>query len=137
MKEFLYTAAGITGSFLAMALGGWDTALHTLIIFMAIDVLFGLILALFYKRSRKSTSGCLNASTAQYGLFKKGGCLALVLVGYRLDLMIGSDFVRTAVIIALISTELLSIIENAGLMGIPMPTALHKALEVLNSKGAI
>ena len=51
-----------------------------------------------------------------------------------LDIVIGSDFVRTAVIIAFIANELISIIENAGLMGVPVPAAIRKGLEVLNNK---
>jgi len=137
MKDFLMAAVGITGSCIALAFGGWDTALQTLVIFMAIDFLSGLAVAGIFKKSKKSDTGALNSACSWQGLAKKGMLLFIVLVSYRLDLIIGSEFIRTAVIIAFISNELLSIAENAGLMGIPMPPALYRAIDILNSKGEV
>lgn len=124
----------MVGSSVVLAFGGWDKALQTLVIFMAIDYISGLLLAGVFKKSKKSKCGALNSGSNWKGLFKKGMLLLIVLIGYRLDTMIGSDFIRTTVIIAFVSNELLSIVENAGLMGIPMPIALHKAIDILNSK---
>ena len=50
--------------------------------------------------------------------------LLFVLVAYRLDLAIGVDYIRDAVIIGFIANELISIVENAGLMGIPLPAVI-------------
>ena len=52
----------------------------------------------------------------------------------RLDLMMGSNFIRDAVVIAFVANETISIIENAGLMGIPIPAVITKAIEVLKKK---
>ena len=46
----------------------------------------------------------------------------------------GSNFIRDAVVIAFIANETISIIENAGLMGIPIPAAIMKAIEILKNK---
>ena len=56
------------------------------------------------------------------------------MVACRLDLVMGSNFIRDAVVIAFIANETISIIENAGLMGIPIPAVITKAIEVLKSK---
>ena len=60
--------------------------------------------------------------------------LLIVLVGCRLDVVMGSNFIRDAVVIAFIANETLSIIENAGLMGLPIPAVITKAIEVLKKK---
>ena len=61
--------------------------------------------------------------------------LLCVLIAYRLDLATGVDYIREAVIIGFMSNELISIVENVGLMGVPMPAAITKAIDVLQSKG--
>ena len=60
--------------------------------------------------------------------------LLFVLIAYRLDLAIGTNYIRDAVIIGFIANELISITENAGLMGIPLPGVLTKAIDVLKKK---
>lgn len=60
--------------------------------------------------------------------------LLFVLIAYRLDLVIGVNYIRDAVIIGFIANELISIVENAGLMGLPLPDAINKAIDVLTQK---
>ena len=134
MKQTLCMAAGIVGSLIANAFGGWDAAMATLIIFMAVDYATGLIVAGVFHRSGKSESGALESRAGFKGLCRKGGVLLLVLVATRLDLVLGVDFVRDAVCIGFTANELISILENAGLMGIPVPKILTKAIDILQSK---
>ena len=68
------------------------------------------------------------------GLCRKGVTILIVLIACRLDVVMGTRLVRDAVIIAYIVNELISIIENAGLMGIPVPAVITKAIEVLRKK---
>lgn len=60
--------------------------------------------------------------------------LLFVLIAYRLDLAIGSNYIRDAVIIGFIVNETISIVENAGLMGVPLPEVINKAIDILTSK---
>lgn len=60
--------------------------------------------------------------------------LLFVLIAYRLDLVIGSNYIRDAVIIGFIANETISIVENAGLMGIPLPAVISKAIDILTQK---
>ena len=63
--------------------------------------------------------------------------LLIVLVACRLDLLTGSTFIRDAAVIAFVVNETLSIIENAGLMGVPIPGVIVKAIEVLKQKSDV
>lgn len=131
MKETICTIAGVVGSFIAGLFGGWDTALATLLIFMAVDYVTGLIVA----AAGKSPKGKLSSKIGWRGLVKKCVVLLLVLVAAQLDVVLGMDYVRAGVCVAFLCNEAISILENAGLMGVPLPAALKNAVELLQSKG--
>ena len=131
MKETICAAAGIAGAAIASLFGGWTASLTTLVIFMAIDYATGLICAGVFHKSRKSETGALESRTFLKGLVRKCMVLLLVLVAHQLDVIIGTTYVKDAVCIAFISSEAISITENAGLMGVPMPSAIAKALDIL------
>ena len=135
MKELICTTAGLIGSGIACLLGGWDSALATLLIFMIIDYITGLTVAGVFHASTKTDSGTLESRAGFKGLCRKGMVLLFVLVAYRLDLAIGTDYIRDAVIIGFMTNELISIVENAGLMGIPLPPVIKTAIDVLTKKG--
>lgn len=122
---------GVIGSFVATLFGGWDTALTTLVIFMAIDYITGLAVAGIFHTSTKSETGSLESKAGWKGLFRKGMILLIVLIASRLDLIMGSSFIQDAVIIGYIVNETISIIENAGLMGLPIPSVISNAIDVL------
>lgn len=134
MKNMLCTVVGLVGSWLASLFGGWDTALSTLLIFMAVDYVTGLVVAGVFHRSKKTDTGKLESRAGWKGLCRKGASLLIVLVAYRLDIVIGSAYIRDAVIIAFLANETISIIENAGMMGIPIPPVIMRAIEVLKDK---
>ena len=133
-KNIVTVIIGLLGSAVTTLFGGWSAGLTTLIIFMAIDYLSGLLVAGVFKTSKKSETGALNSNVGFKGLCKKGMVLLIVLIAYRLDLMIGTNYIRDAVVIGFCVNELLSIVENAGLMGIPLPPILIKAIDVLMNR---
>ena len=134
MKEGLCTMVGIIGSFIASLFGGFDAALATLILFMGIDYVSGLIVAGVFHKSNKSETGALESRAGWKGLCRKGMTLIVVLIAVRLDLIIGTTYVRDAVCLAFIANETISIIENAGIMGVPIPAVLMKAIVILKDK---
>lgn len=134
MKMKLLAFLGVIGSGIASLFGGWDAALTTLMIFMGVDYVTGLIVAGVFHTSNKTQTGTLESHAGWKGLCKKGVTLMVVLVACRLDLIMGSSFIRDAVVIAFIGNETISITENAGLMGVPIPAVVKKAIEVLKSK---
>ena len=132
--NILCASIGAIGAGIAGFFGGWDAALVTLMIFILIDYVTGLIVAGVFHKSPKTENGSLESKAGLKGLLRKGGMLLMVLVACRLDVMLGAHFIRDACVIALISNEALSIIENLGLMGVPIPKPIINALEVLKDK---
>lgn len=126
---------GIAGSFLSWLFGGWDAALQTLLVFMAADYLSGLVLAGVFRHSQKTQTGGLSSMVCFQGLVKKGMILLFVLLANRLDAVIGTAYIRDGVCVAFMANELISIIENAGMMGVPVPEIVKNAIDLLKQKG--
>ena len=131
MKETICTLFGVLGAGLSWAFGGWDSAMAALLICISVDYISGSLVALVFHKSTKSDSGAYNSAYGLKGLCKKGLMLLFVLVAVQIDRLLGSEYVRDAVCIGFCSNEILSIVENLGLAGVPMPQAVVKALEQL------
>ena len=134
MKRVICTVVGMVGGFIASLFGGWSTGLVTLLIFMSIDYLSGLIVAGVFHNSPKTGTGTLESRAGWKGLCRTCMTLLFVLIAYRLDLELSTNYIREAVIIGFMANELISIVENAGLMGIPLPPVITKAIDVLTKK---
>ena len=133
MKELVCTIAGVVGGFLSSLFGGWDSALITLLIFMGIDFATGFITAAM-GRSKHSKNGGLSSKAGWFGIAKKVCTLLLIVVAVRIDILVGTNYIRDAVCISFCLNELLSIVENTSLMGIPYPVPIKKAIDVLQTK---
>lgn len=135
MKETgIFAGIGVIGSAVASLFGGFDAALITLIIFMAVDYVTGLLVAGVFKNSPKTENGALESRAGWKGLIRKGGTLLVVLVACRLDLLLGSNLIRDAAVIGFVSNEAISIIENLGLMGVPIPEKIKTEIALLKNK---
>ena len=133
MKDTICTISGVIGGFIAALFGGWDSALVTLLIFMGVDFATGFVTAAMGK-SKHSETGKLSSTAGWVGLAKKFCILLMVVVAVRIDIMLGTTYIRDAVCIGFCVNELLSIMENTSLAGIPYPDVLKKALDVLQKK---
>lgn len=134
LKGIVCGAVGVVGGIVTNALGGWDTALATLICCIVLDYLTGLIVAGVFNNSNKTATGALESRAGLKGLCRKIMIILFVGLAYRLDLMLGTDYIRYTVIIGFVCNEVLSLVENAGLMGVPIPAVLTKAIDVLKNK---
>ena len=102
---------------------------------MAVDYITGVVCALIWHKSPKSADGTFESKASIKGLFRKGAILLVVLVAYKVDLLAGTEGVtRTAVILFFCANDGMSIVENLGIMGVPMPPALKDAFAVLRQK---
>ena len=132
MKYKIFTTLALAGSALAELFGGWDMALETLLILMAADwITGGLLLPAVFGKSPKSPNGALQSRAGWKGLCRKGMTLFYILIAARMDRLLGMDYIRNAVCIGFIANELLSIVENAGLMGVPLPAMIRKVIDIL------
>ena len=133
-KGTIFTGLGIIGAAIASLYGGWSSGMTTLVILMIIDYVTGLLTAAVFGKSKKTEDGKLESRAGWKGLVRKCVTLLMVLVAVRIDMLIGTNFVRDASVIGFSANELLSIVENAGLMGVPLPSVIVSAVEVLQKK---
>lgn len=133
MKQHICTVVGLVNGFIATLLGGWDSALTTLVIFMAIDFITGLISAAMGKSKHRKYSK-LSLKVGLAGLAKKFCILLMIVVAVRIDILVGTTYIRDVTCISFCISELLSIIKNTARIGIKHPDAIQKAIEVLQKR---
>ena len=117
------------GTVITAYLGGWDVALKVLIFCMIADYATGLLGAIRKKK--------VNSETMFWGGVRKGVVLLVVALAVLLDQLLGNEapIFRTLALYFYIGREGLSIVENLGILGVPLPAWLTKALEQMRMKG--
>lgn len=128
MVDVLRIAAAGIGGIATYIWGLWDALIIALVAMVAIDYITGIIKA--------AVQGKLSSLVGFKGLLKKVAIFLLVAVGVMVDKIIPAtnEAVRSAVIFFYIANEGLSILENAGELGLPLPAALKKSLEKMKDK---
>lgn len=101
---------------------------------MACDFVIGIVGACIFHSSNKSESGRLSSNALFKGLIKKCISLCMVALCYRIDCMLGLDILRNGAIIGFICGEIISIVENMGMIGIPIPKQIKQMIDILNKK---
>lgn len=135
IKSGFAMTVGVIGGFLATALGGADKLLIALLVCLAADYLTGLAVALIFKNSPKTETGGAESLAGFKGLVKKVFILVIIAVIYQVDMVLGSNgFLRNAAIFGFMANEGISLLENAGLMGIKLPPAVIEAIDILKRK---
>ena len=128
MKNFIeaaqYAFAALGGA-VGAVMGGFDGFLYALIVFVVVDYLTGVMVAVLDKK--------LSSEVDFHGIFKKVVIFALVAVGHIVDSYViqNGSVIRTAVIFFYLSNEGISILENASVLGLPVPQKLKDVLEQL------
>lgn len=129
----LFSASFVLGFFLSL-FGGWTQALSTLIVLLVLDYITGLMVAGIFHKSNKSDSGSLSSIAGLKGIAKKVATLMLVIIAYQMDKLLATTILKDGVCIALCVNEIVSLLENLGLMGVKYPAILEKALDVLKNR---
>ena len=132
-KEAVKIAFAAIGGFLSQIFGGFDAWLATLIIFMALDVVTGVIKGLT-KKSEKTKGGGLDSRIMFNGGLKKLLIFVIIAVATALDHVIvgNGSTIRSITIGYYIASEGLSVLENASYCGLPLPTPIKNALETMH-----
>ncbi|MBU3146837.1 holin family protein [Clostridium sp. CF012] len=135
IKNSICIGIGLIGGTMASALGGADKLLIAFIICVGVDYFTGLAVALIFKNSPKTKTGGAESSAGFKGLVKKAFIFLIIVVINQVDIVLGSGgFIRNAAIIGFMTNECISLIENAGLMGIDLPPAVINAIDILKRK---
>lgn len=135
MKEYITSALALMGGGLSWAIGGFDAVVLCLILAMSADYISGLIVAGVFHNSPKTEGGRLDSRVGWKGLARKFVTILIVMVAHLTDVIMGTEGIRTAVCIGFFANECLSLVENAGHMGLRIPAKLKDAIEELFGVG--
>ncbi|WP_274649829.1 phage holin family protein [Paenibacillus humicola] len=121
--------SAVVGAAVTFAFGGWSESLTVLLVAMAIDYITGVTAAISQKEGLSSIVGAM-------GLAKKGIMLLVILLAHRIDLLLGlqNDLAMGAAVYFYLANELISITENLGQIGVPLPDRLRGLIEQLKNK---
>ena len=134
MKDTISAAVGVAVGMISWLVGGLDTPVLVLVICMGVDYVTGLIVAGVFHASPKSSGGGLDSRVGWKGLARKFVTMLIVVVANLADLLLDVGYIRDAVIAGFCANECISILENAGLMGIRIPKVLKDALDKLSKE---
>ncbi len=130
MRYYLDLIIGMIGSCLTYLVGGWNAMIQTLLLFMVLDYITGIIAAGVFHKSSKTSSGALSSKAGFKGLAKKMVILIVICLAYHIDIILNlNNALYSIVVIAYIANESISILENAIAMNIPIPKKLEEAIE--------
>lgn len=129
----IYSILCVVGGAIGYMVGGFTMATKTLLILMAVDVLSQLIVASVYKSSPKSKTGGLNSNSCWYGICRKVMTFLCVVVAWELECVLKIP-VKDLTVTGFIISESISILENAGEMGIKLPKKLRECIDILREK---
>lgn len=122
--EKLYIILASLSTTFAFLIGDWHISLTVLAVFMAIDIITGILKALVTKK--------MDSKIGYKGFIRKAGIMLVIIIANLLDLLTGSEFLfRSMAILFYIGLESLSITENLGHLGVPLPETITKYLQQL------
>jgi len=127
MENTFKTLVGVSGAAVSFLFGGWSTLLGVLLAFVVMDYMSGMVAA--------AIEGVLSSSVGLKGIARKVFIFGMVASAHLVDTAIAQGHVfRDAVIFFYLSNELLSIVENSGRIGLPVPDIIRQAVEILKGK---
>ncbi|GAA3401362.1 holin family protein [Paenibacillus hodogayensis] len=122
------TVVGIAGAVLNYMFGGWSELVQLFLLLVAVDYITGVAASIKVGEGLSSTKGF-------WGIWRKGLMVVIVMVGHRFDLLLGTDLFMAGFIYFYMANELISITENCGNLGVPLPEGVRKLIGVLKNKG--
>lgn len=135
VKNIFCVTLGAAGGLISWMFGAWSGDMTLLAVLMAVDFIMGLCVAGIFKSSEKSEKGAIDSRVAWRGLCKKVITWLIVLCAHRIDVALEISYIKTAAVVGFIANEAISVVENAGLMGIKLPKGVKEAFDVLIKRG--
>ncbi|MDR6553843.1 phage holin family protein [Paenibacillus qinlingensis] len=110
------------------AFGGWNELIGLFLMAILVDYITGMAASI------KEQQG-LNSQVGFWGLARKGLMLLVIMLAHRMDILLDTDLMMTGAIYFYLANEFISITENYGRLGLPLPIFLKQMIQVLRSKG--
>ena len=130
MENLYKSIIAVGGAAASYLFGGWSALLSILLTFVVLDYVTGFLAA--------AKKGKLNSEVGLWGIAKKVAIFFVVAVAHLVDTALGdAHLFRDAAIFFYLANELLSITENTGRLGVPIPAAIQRAVEILRGKGEV
>src|SRR5690625_5194302 len=127
MENIIKTLVAVSGAAASFLFGGWSSLLSILLTFVVIDYISGVVAA--------GKEGKLSSEVGLWGMPKKVAIFGVVAVAHLIDTALGdAHLFRDAAIFFYLANEVLSITENLGRFGVPIPDKLNNAVDILNGK---
>jgi len=127
VENVVKTIVAVAGAVTSYLFGGWSALLNILLTFVVADYVTGVTAA--------AKEGRLNSEVGAWGIVRKVGIFAIVALAHLVDTALGdAHLFRDASIFFFLANELLSVIENLGRVGVPIPPVIQRAVEVLRGK---
>ncbi len=128
-ESIFKSIVAIGGGAASYLFGGWSSLLEILLAFVIIDYITGFVAA--------GIEGKLASEVGLKGIAKKVFIFVMVAVAHLADQAAGTQIIRDAAIFFYLANEILSIIENSGSIGLPVPPVIVQAVEILKGKGEV
>ncbi|MFD0620084.1 MULTISPECIES: phage holin family protein [Paenibacillus] len=123
----LNTITGIVGSVVTFAFGGWSQLLTFFLVAITVDYITGVAASL------REGQG-LNSNTGFWGIARKVFMLFIIMLGHQMDLLLETDIIMSGAIYFYLANELISITENYGRLGLPLPQKIRDMIQILKQK---
>lgn len=134
IRLWIYAICGAVGAFFTWAFGAWAYAMIGLVCLMIVDYVTGLIIAGVLKKSYKSCNGGLSSKVGFQGLFKKVFMFVACFIAAQADILFNTNLFLAAIVSGFIINEIISIVENLGIMGIKIPAPIQAAIDILKKQ---
>lgn len=130
MKQTIFNAVvGAIGAAASWAWGGWSDLLGFFLLAIVVDYVTGVLASI-------KEGGGLNSEVGFWGLTRKGLMFIVILIAHHIDLLMGTNVIMTGAIYFYLANELLSIVENYGRLGLPLPDQVKQVIAVIKNRGA-
>ena len=134
IKACIFGIFAAVGGFFSLWFGGWAVVMMIFVALMIVDYVTGFTLAAVFKKSQKTLTGGLSSKIGIAGVFKKVFMFGACWIAAQLDNMFNTHLFLAAIASPFLVNEIVSIMENLGLMGVKIPVAISNALDVLKTQ---
>lgn len=125
----LKTGVAAIGGTFSFVFGGWPALVQVLLTMVIIDYVTGVIAS--------GAEGKLLSRVGLVGIARKVFIFLIIALAHQIDIAFESkNLIRDATTYFYMANEVLSIVENGGRLGVPVPNVLRKAIMVLKDKGS-